>query len=195
MMLAKIKEKLVEKLSKELLNKTYLKKQLKEYKSYKILDNELYSMIIGVLRVQEMRVRDIMIPRSEMVIIEKNSHIENFLPMIIKSTHSRFPVILDNKDEVIGILLAKDILPYANNTDDFKIDDILRPAVIIPESKRLNVLLKEFKTGRNHLAIVVDEYGRVSGLVTIEDVLEQIVGDITDEHDFKKDNITSVENN
>ena len=139
-MLAKIKEKLVEKLSKELLNKTYLKKQLKEYKSYKILDNELYSMIIGVLRVQEMRVRDIMIPRSEMVIIEKNSHIENFLPMIIKSTHSRFPVILDNKDEVIGILLAKDILPYANNTDDFKIDDILRPAVIIPESKRLNVL-------------------------------------------------------
>jgi magnesium and cobalt transporter len=146
-------------------------------------------MLLGVFKVQETRVKDIMIPRSNMVIIKKNSSINEILPLIINSSHSRFPVILENKDEIVGILLAKDLLKYINKeSDSFNIEEIIRPSVIIPETKKLNVLLSEFKSGRNHLAVVVDEYGGVSGLITIEDVLEQIVGDIIDEHDNVKQN-------
>lgn len=154
-----------------------------------IIDADALSMIEGVLQVSDMQVRDIMIPRSQMVVIDRDAGIEKLLPIVISSAHSRFPVQGDNKDEIIGILLAKDLLPVFNNGSDKKLNirDLLRPAVFIPESKRLNVLLKEFRASRNHMAIVVDEYGGVAGLVTIEDVLEQIVGEIADEHDFEDD--------
>ncbi len=154
-----------------------------------LLDVDALSMIEGVMQVSEMRVRDIMIPRSQMVVVDSKLGIQSMLPLIIESAHSRFPVIGDSRDEVLGILLAKDLLRYfvSENDDEFVLEDILRPAVIVPESKRLNILLTEFRTSRNHMAIVVDEYGGVSGLVTIEDVLEQIVGDITDEHDIDED--------
>ena len=146
-------------------------------------------MIEGVFDVSEMQVRDIMIPRSQMVVVDWNSELESFLPHLIESTHSRFPVIGENKDEVYGILLAKDLLPYlsSDRSSTLNMRDLLRPAVFIPESKRLNVLLTEFRTSHNHMAIVVDEYGGVAGLITIEDVLEQIVGEIEDEHDIESD--------
>ena len=163
--------------------------QLRRYHKKKYINMELLSMLLGVFKVQETRVRDIMIPSSRMVIIRKNSSIEEILPLIINSSHSRFPVILENKDEIVGILLAKDLLKYIKKDNgNFNIEEIIRPSVIIPETKKLNVLLSEFKSGRNHLAVVVDEYGGVSGLITIEDVLEQIVGDIIDEHDSIKSN-------
>ena len=163
--------------------------QLRRYHEKKYISMELLSMLLGVFKVQETRVKDIMIPRSNMVIIKKNSSLNDILPLIIDSSHSRFPVILENKDEVVGILLAKDLLKYLGKQDaNFNIEEIIRPSVIIPETKKLNVLLSEFKSGRNHLAVVVDEYGGVSGLITIEDVLEQIVGDIIDEHDSIKTN-------
>ncbi len=147
-------------------------------------------MIEGVLQVSEMQVRDVMIPRSQMDVIDITIPPEKFIPFVIETAHSRFPVIEENKDDVIGILLAKDLLRYYAG-EDFEVRDMLRPAVFIPESKRLNVLLKEFRSNRNHIAIVVDEYGGVAGMVTIEDVLEQIVGDIEDEYDFDEteDNI------
>ena len=155
-----------------------------------LLDADALSMIEGVLQVSEMQVRDIMIPRAQMDVIDIADTPEKFIPFVIETAHSRFPVIGDNKDDVIGILLAKDLLRYYAG-EEFNVRDMLRPAVFIPESKRLNVLLKEFRMNRNHIAIVVDEYGGVSGLVTIEDVLEQIVGEIEDEYDFDEteDNI------
>lgn len=147
-------------------------------------------MIEGVLQVSEMQVREIMIPRSQMDVIDISTTPESFIPFVIETAHSRFPVIDGNKDDIIGILLAKDLLRYYAG-EDFNVRDMLRPAVFIPEAKRLNVLLKEFRSNRNHIAIVVDEYGGVAGMVTIEDVLEQIVGDIEDEYDFDEteDNI------
>ena len=147
------------------------------------------SLIEGALQVSEMQVRDIMIPRSQMVVVDEKLSVQEMLPIIIQSAHSRFPVIGESRDEVVGILLAKDLLRYLveSNTDEFSIRDILRPAYMSPESKRLNVLLNEFRKSSNHMAIIVDEYGGVSGLVTIEDVLEQIVGDISDEHDLEED--------
>jgi magnesium and cobalt transporter len=150
-----------------------------------ILDADEHRMLEGVLEVSTMQVRDIMIPRGQMVILERNATPQQMLQVIIDSGHSRFPVIADDRDEVIGILLAKDLLRFfaENAQDRFRIKECLRPAVFIPESKRLNVLLKEFRVNHNHMAIVVDEYGGVSGLLTIEDVLEQIVGEIDDEHD------------
>lgn len=148
-----------------------------------LLDADALSMIEGVLQVSEMQVRDIMIPRSQMDVIDITDPPEKFIPFVIETAHSRFPVIGENKDDVIGILLAKDLLRFYAG-EDFNVRDMLRPAVFIPESKRLNVLLKEFRSNRNHIAIVVDEYGGVAGMVTIEDVLEQIVGDIEDEYDF-----------
>ncbi len=160
-----------------------------------LLDADSLSMIEGVLQVSEMQVRDIMIPRSQMDVIDILHPPEKFIPFMIQTAHSRFPVIEDDKNDVIGILLAKDLLKYyAGN--DFEIRDMLRPAVFIPESKRLNVLLQEFRGSRNHIAIVVDEYGGVSGIVTIEDVLEQIVGEIEDEFDFDEteDNIIQDKN-
>jgi magnesium and cobalt transporter len=149
-----------------------------------LLDSDALSMIEGVLQVSEMQARDIMIPRAQMDVIDISESPDNFIPLVIQTGHSRFPVFDDNKDDVIGILLAKDLLRYYAGEEEFNVRDMLRPAVFIPESKRLNVLLKEFRANRNHMAIVADEYGGVAGLVTIEDVLEQIVGDIEDEYDF-----------
>ncbi len=154
-----------------------------------LLDAEAYGMIQGVLEVSQTQVRDIMVPRSQMVVVERDASPVDLLREVIQAGHSRFPVIGDNRDEVIGILLAKDLLRLALDQEhlspetNFDIREVIRPVVVVPESKRLNVLLKEFRANRNHLAIVLDEYGGVSGLVTIEDVLEQIVGEIDDEHD------------
>jgi magnesium and cobalt transporter len=148
-------------------------------------------MIEGVLQVSEMQARDIMVPRSQMDVIDVTESPDRFIPLVIQTGHSRFPVFGENKDDVIGILLAKDLLRFYAGEEEFNVRDMLRPAVFIPESKRLNVLLKEFRKNRNHMAIVVDEYGGAAGLVTIEDVIEQIVGDIEDEYDFEdvEDNI------
>jgi len=160
-----------------------------------LLDADALSMIEGVLQVSEMRVRDIMIPRSQMDVIDVNETPDAFIPQIIATAHSRFPVVDKGRDDVIGVLLAKDLLRYYAGEEEFKVRDMLRPAVFVPESKPLNVLLREFRASRNHMAMVVDEYGGVAGLVTIEDVLEQIVGDIEDEYDFDEsgDNILREE--
>ncbi len=157
-----------------------------------LLDAEALSMIEGVLQVSEMQVRDIMIPRSQMDVIDITDPPEKFIPFVIRTAHSRFPVIGEDKNDVLGILLAKDLLHYYAG-EGFDVRDMLRPAVFIPESKRLNVLLREFRCNRNHIAIVVDEYGGVSGMLTIEDVLEQIVGDIEDEYDFDEDEDSIVQ--
>jgi len=163
---------------------------------HKLLDADALSMIEGVLQVSEMTVRDIMIPRAQMDVVSIDDAPDEFLPLVLETKHSRFPVIGENKDDVIGILLAKELLFYYRNPDGFDLKETLRPAVFVPESKRLNVLLRDFRANRNHIAIVVDEYGGVSGLVTIEDVLEQIVGDIEDEYDFdeSEDNIIAEAN-
>lgn len=159
---------------------------LRDAQQRNLLDADALHMMDGVLSVSDMQARDIMIPRSQMVVVEREDQLREFLPIIIESAHSRFPVIGENRDEVIGILLAKDLLPYVGQREEaFNIRDLLRPALIIPESKRLDMLLKEFRSSRNHMAVVVDEYGGVAGLVTIEDVLEQIVGEIEDEHDIE----------
>ena len=151
-----------------------------------LIDADELEMLESVLRVSEIQVRDVMVPRSQMVVIQREDPPDKILPVVIESGHSRFPVVGEDRDEVIGILLAKDLLRFfaEDDKDDFDIRECLRPAVFIPESKRLNVLLKEFRVNHNHMAIVVDEYGGVSGLLTIEDVLEQIVGDIGDEYDI-----------
>ncbi len=149
-----------------------------------LLDADALAMIEGVLNVSEMQVRDIMVPRSQMDTIDIGDRPDEFIPSVIVTAHSRFPVIDGRKDQVIGILLAKDLLRYYADTEVFNVRDMLRPVVYVPESKRLNVLLKDFRANRNHMAIVVDEYGGIAGLVTIEDVLEQIVGEIEDEYDF-----------
>jgi magnesium and cobalt transporter len=156
-----------------------------------LLDADALSMIEGVLQVSEMQVRDVMIPRAQIDVIDISESPEKFIPFVIETAHSRFPVVDENKDNVIGILLAKDLLRYYAGEEEFNVREMLRPAVFIPESKRLNVLLKEFRLNRNHIAIVVDEYGGVGGLITIEDVLEQIVGEIEDEYDYDEaeDNI------
>jgi len=176
-------------LLREPKDRSELTRLLRDAQHRNLLDFDALSMIEGVLEVSEMQVRDVMIPRTQMAVINLSDSPEQFIPVIVESAHSRFPVIGDNRDEVVGILLAKDLLPgFANkDTQAFNIRDILRPAVFIPESKRLNVLLRDFRANRNHMAIVVDEYGGVAGLVTIEDVLEQIVGDIEDEHDIDDD--------
>ena len=154
-----------------------------------IIDADAFAMIQGVLRVADLHVRDIMVPRSQMVVLERDSGPQQLLPAVIESGHSRFPVIGDDRDQIIGILLAKDLLRYyaEDAKGSFDIREVLRPASFVPESKRLNVLLKEFRVSRNHMAIVVDEYGGVSGLVTIEDVIEEIVGEIADEYDTDED--------
>ncbi len=156
-----------------------------------LLDSEALSMIEGVLQVSEMQVRDIMIPRAQMDVVDIGDTPDTFIPTVISTAHSRFPVIDRERDNVLGVLLAKDLLRYYAGEEEFEVREMLRPAVFVPESKRLNVLLREFRASRNHMAIVVDEYGGVAGLVTIEDVLEQIVGDIEDEYDFDEtdDNI------
>jgi magnesium and cobalt transporter len=156
-----------------------------------LVDADALSIIEGALTVSEIQVRDIMIPRAQMDVIDINEPVEKFIPQVIGTAHSRFPVIDQNRDDVIGVLLAKDLLRHYAGEEQFNVREMLRPAIFVPESKRLNVLLREFRASRNHMAIVVDEYGGVAGLCTIEDVLEQIVGDIEDEYDFDEasDNI------
>jgi len=182
-------ERLGQALQGELKDRDQLVTMLNEAHKNGIIDHEAHSMIDGALQVAEMQVRDIMIPRSQMIVLEMDSAEDELLATVVVSAHSRFPVVGDSKDEIVGILLAKDLLPHLTNSEDKKLNlrDVLRPAVFIPESKRLNVLLNEFRSTRNHIAIVVDEYGGVAGMVTIEDVLEQIVGEIEDEHDFDDD--------
>lgn len=150
-----------------------------------LFGSDALTMIEGVFQVADMRARDLMIPRSQMVVVEDDAELDEMLPAIIESGHSRFPVIDDNRDEVVGVLLAKDLLRFfpEGERERFDMRDIMRTAVFVPESKRLNTLLQDFRTSRNHIAIVVDEYGGTAGLITIEDILEQIVGDIDDEHD------------
>ena len=151
----------------------------------RVLDADALSIIEGALQVSSMQVRDIMIPRSQVVTVAANLPAKDIIELVIEASHSRFPVVGDNVDNVMGILLAKDLLPLSlgNSKEKFDIKDVVRPATFVPESKRLNVLLKEFRETRHHMAIVIDEYGSVSGAVTIEDVLEQIVGEIEDEYD------------
>lgn len=182
-------ERIGQALSNEPKDINQLLEILRDAEQRNLLDSDALRMIEGVLQVSEMRAEEIMIPRTEMVVVEKDATLEEILPIVMKSAHSRFPVIGDSKDEVIGILLAKDLLHYQSpdNKEKLSIKDVLRPAIFIPESKPLDILLNEFRKNRHHLAIVVDEYGGVSGMVTIEDVLEQIVGDIEDEHDVKED--------
>jgi magnesium and cobalt transporter len=188
------KPSLLERLSSLLLREPEDREQLIELLHHaferRLLDADALSMIEGVMQVSETQVRDVMIPRSQMDMIDVAESPAKFIPFVIETAHSRFPVFEDNRDNVIGILLAKDLLRFYAE-EEFSVRDMLRPAVFVPEAKRLNVLLKEFRANRNHIAIVVDEYGGVSGLVTIEDVIEQIVGDIEDEYDFDEteDNI------
>jgi magnesium and cobalt transporter len=165
--------------------RTGLLDNLREAQQKNVIDMDALIMIEGVFQVSEMRVRDIMVPRSHMVVIQEDQGIDKMQSIVASSGHSRFPVIDEGLDEIVGILLAKDLAHYSDEASrqSFELKDILRPAVFVPESKRLNVLLKDFRTSRNHMAIVIDEYSGVAGLVTIEDVLEQIVGEIDDEHD------------
>ncbi len=186
---------LLERLSSLLMREPGDREQLVELLrsaySRNLLDADALSIIEGALTVSEMQVRDIMIPRAQVDFIDINEPIDKFIPQIISTAHSRFPVIDQNRDDVIGVLLAKDLLRFYAGDREFNVREMLRPAVFVPEAKRLNVLLREFRASRNHMAIVIDEYGGMAGLVTIEDVLEQIVGDIEDEYDFDEasDNI------
>ncbi len=161
---------------------------VKDAAAKKVVDQEALGIIEGALDVARRQVRDIMVPRAQMVVIKEEESPKQFLPKVIESGHSRFPVIGETSDDVKGILLAKDLLPLIlNGSEDFNFNKVLRPANIIPESKRLNVLLKEFRENRYHMAIVIDEYGGISGLVTIEDILEEIVGEIEDETDEEEE--------
>ncbi|MGZ3158586.1 MAG: HlyC/CorC family transporter [Burkholderiaceae bacterium] len=186
-------ERLTALISPEPENRSELLEVLQDAHDRNLIDADALSMIEGVFQVSDLSARDIMIPRSQMDMVDINKPIEEWLPMVLKTAHSRFPAVESDRDKVVGILLAKDLLRYYAE-ETFDVRDMLRPAVFIPESKRLNVLLRDFRANRNHMAIVVDEYGGVAGLITIEDVLEQIVGDIEDEYDFdeEEDNILAV---
>ncbi|MGB6976712.1 MAG: transporter associated domain-containing protein, partial [Gammaproteobacteria bacterium] len=180
--------RLTQVLSREPQDREELVELLRDAAKRKVLNTEALAMMEGALQVAEMQVREIMIPRAQMVVVAQHDSPKELLPIIIESQHSRFPVIGENRDEVVGILLAKDLLRFNfAGQEKFDMSQILRPAVFIPESKRLNVLLREFRLTRNHMAIVVDEYGGVAGVVTIEDVLEQIVGEIEDEFDISEE--------
>ena len=177
-------ERILTAFTNEPQNQKQLLDLLKNLRNHQLVGNDELTMIEGVLQVSDMQVRDIMIPRGQMTVLEHEDTLPEIIEKITESGHSRFPVIDDDKDDVVGILLAKDLLQISlEDTSEFEINDYIRPASFIPESKRLNVLLKEFRLKRSHMAMIVDEYGGVSGLVTIEDVLEQIVGKIDDEHD------------
>jgi magnesium and cobalt transporter len=184
-------ERLTALLLREPADRPALTRLLRSAYQRNLLDADALSIIEGALTVSEMQVRDIMIPRAQMDVIDIHEPVDKFIPQVIGTAHSRFPVIDQNRDDVIGVLLAKDLLRHYAGEEPFNVREMLRPAIFVPESKRLNVLLREFRASRNHMAIVVDEYGGVAGLVTIEDVLEQIVGDIEDEYDFDEasDNI------
>jgi magnesium and cobalt transporter len=170
-------------------NRKELVTLLREAGERGLVEPDALSMLEGVLEVGDLQVRDIMIPRAQMVFVRRDDPFEKILPVVVESGHSRFPVMDEDRDDIVGILLAKDLLRLyaAQQRERFDIREYMRPVVFVPESKRLNVLLKEFRGNRNHMALVVDEYGGVSGLVTIEDVIEQIVGDIDDEYDVEDD--------
>ncbi|HAB91212.1 MAG: HlyC/CorC family transporter [Thiopseudomonas sp.] len=181
-------EKLAQAFAQEPKTRKELFELLREANRNKLLDNDALAIVEGAIQIADLQVRDIMIPRSQMISIKACQTPEEFLPAIIDAAHSRYPVIGENNDEVLGILLAKDLLPLIlKKPGKFDLRSMLRPCNFVPESKRLNVLLKEFRANHNHMAVVIDEYGGVAGLVTIEDVLEQIVGDIEDEHDVEED--------
>ena len=187
-------------LNREPSNRDELITLLRDARDREIINSDALDMIEGVLLVSEMQVRDIMVPRAQMDVIDMNQRPDEYLPLVIDTAHSRFPVVDGDKDKVVGILLAKDLLRYyfqreSDSNSRFDFDDFLRPAVFVPESKRLNVLLREFRGSRNHMAIVVDEYGGVAGLVTIEDVLEQIVGEIEDEYDVDEGEMDILKRN
>jgi len=167
---------------------------LKDAHEKHLLDAEALAMIEGVLHFSKMRVRDIMIPRIQMQVVSKDESLESVFPIALEYGHSRIPVIEGDRSKVVGILLAKDLLAYALDDKKLTVADIMRPVSVVPESKRLNVLLKEFRTERNHMVIVVDEYGMAAGLVTIEDVLEEIVGEIEDEHDNQEEEYVQKSN-
>lgn len=177
-------DRLIQTFTGEPKSRQQLVEVINEAQQQDVIDPGTREMIEGVMEVSEMRVRDIMIPRAQMVTIDIEQSVPEFLPVMLDSAHSRFPVISEDKDHIEGILLAKDLLVHAfSDAQEVALKDVIRPAVIVPESKRVDVLLKEFRQHRYHMAIVVDEYGGVSGLVTIEDILELIVGEIEDEHD------------
>jgi magnesium and cobalt transporter len=182
-------DKIAHFLSGEPQNKAELLEILRSAQENALIDPEAFNIINGAMIVSDMQVREIMVPRSQAVMIDVNSPAERFMPLILESAHSRYPVFDESRDEVVGILLAKDLLDPASRSrlDKLQLKDMIRPAVFVPESKRLNVLLREFRHSRTHMAIVLNEYGTMSGLVTIEDILEQIVGDIADEHDSEDD--------
>ena len=186
-------ERLTALISPEPENRSELLEVLHDAHERNLIDADALSMIEGVFQVSDLSARDIMIPRAQMDVIDISKPIEDWLPLVLATAHSRFPAIEGERDKVIGILLAKDLLRYYAE-ESFDVRDMLRPAIFIPESKRLNVLLRDFRANHNHMAIVVDEYSGVAGLITIEDVLEQIVGDIEDEYDFdeEEDNILSI---
>ncbi|AZZ90828.1 CBS domain-containing protein [Hahella sp. KA22] len=184
-------DRITQAFSDEPQNKEELLQIMREAENRNIIDPDSLSLIEGAMQVTDMQVREIMIPRAQMSVVKASQSPQEYMDELLESAHSRYPVIGESKDEVVGILLAKDLLGLAlkNELNKSKVQDILRPVWFIPESKRLNQLLKEFKENRNHMAIVVDEYGGVAGLVTIEDVLEQIVGEIEDEHDFDEESL------
>jgi len=182
-------EKIGQIFSSEPRNRADLQDVLSVATENEVIDADARSIMEGAMQVSGMQARDIMIPRAQMVVIKADASLEEILPQIIRTAHSRYPVIGEGGDDILGILLAKDLLPQIleKNRGEFSVAELLRPAVVVPESKRLNVLLREFRENRNHMAIVIDEYGGVAGLVTIEDVLEEIVGDIEDETDAETD--------
>lgn len=182
-------ERLSDVLLREPKDREQLVELLRDAEDRDLLEAEALAMIEGVLQVSEMRVRDIMIPKSQIIVVKEEAQLKDIIPIVVNSAHSRFPVMAENKEEVIGILLAKDLLQFAFNTEThtFNLKRIIREPVLVPESKRLDTLLREFRLNHNHMAIVMDEYGSIAGLITIEDVLEQIVGDIEDEHDADDD--------
>ena len=185
-----LREWLSDLFSDEPENRGELMEMLRDAADRQLMDGEALNIIFGALQVSEMQARDIMIPRSQLIFLEAGKPLEDLLKVVIESKHSRFPVIGDDLDDVKGILHAKDLLPLLceGSRPGFDLKDRIRSAQVIPESKRVNVLLQEFRATRNHMAVVVDEYGHVSGVATIEDVLEQIVGEIEDEHDIDEDN-------
>lgn len=186
-------DKIKHSFSGEPKNKQDLVEVITDAEQNDVIDPQTREMIEGVIGVNDMRVRDIMIPRAQMITIDIGQKVEEFLPVMLESAHSRFPVISEDKDHIEGVLLAKDLLSFAFDPEkSFNLGDVLRPAVIVPESKRVDVLLKEFRQQRYHMAIVVDEYGGVSGLVTIEDILEIIVGEIEDEYDVEEDGTDDI---
>ena len=182
-------KRLRQQMSGEPQDREGLLEELREATERGLVDADALEMLEGVLAVGELQVRDIMVSRSQMTVVERDAPPERLLPVVVESGHSRFPVIGEDRNEVVGILLAKDLLRYyaESRREDFDIREVVRPVMFVPESKRLNVLLKDFRKNRHHMAIVVDEYAGVAGLVTLEDVMEEIVGDIADEYDVEED--------